>query len=120
VRRWMILASSILALSSVIAHADDSTLINKVKTNWRAQDGETAEQIFAMVASVAQFLPRGWEVGQKNDTGQPVFFSWAKHRGDKADDEYTITWEVAPDGTMKLDTPYAKPMELGWRALHYR
>lgn len=27
-----------------------------------------------------------------------------------------ITWEVAADGTMKVEPPYAKPMELGWQA----
>ncbi|OPY98951.1 nodulate formation efficiency C protein [Bradyrhizobium sacchari] len=110
------LTGFVLVLSSVSVHADDNALINKVKSTWRAQDGETAEQIIAKVAKVAHFVPRGWEVGQKTDMSEPVFLSWAKHRGDKADDEYTITWEVAPDGTMKVESPYAKPMELGWQA----
>lgn len=45
-----------------------------------------------------------------------MFFSWARHRTDRTDDEYTITWDVAPDGAMTLGPPYAKTMELGWRA----
>ncbi|MGY8635811.1 nodulate formation efficiency C protein [Bradyrhizobium sp. 14AA] len=97
-------------------HADDKALIEKVKSTWRAQNGETAEQIFAKASKVAHFVPKAWEVGQKTDAGESVFFSWAKHKADKSEDEFTITWEVAPDGTVKLDTPYAKPMELGWQA----
>ncbi|WP_245453965.1 nodulate formation efficiency C protein [Bradyrhizobium sp. AC87j1] len=98
------------------ARADDNPSIDKVRSTWRAQDGETAEEIFAKVSTVAHFVPRGWEVGRKTDTGEPVIFSWVKHRSDKPTDEYTVTWEVAPDGTMKLVAPYAKPMELGWQA----
>ncbi|MCA1393325.1 nodulate formation efficiency C protein [Bradyrhizobium sp. BRP20] len=96
--------------------ADDNPLIDKVRSTWRTEDGETAEEIFAKVARVAHFAPRGWEVGRKTDTGQRVVFSWAKHRSDKTTDENMVTWEVAPDGTVKLVTPYAKPMELGWQA----
>lgn len=114
--RQLILTGVVLMLSGVSVHADDNALINKVKSTWRAQSGETVEQIFAKVSKVAHFVPRAWEVGQKADLGDPVFFSWAKHRSDKPDDEYTITWEVASDGTMKLEPPYAKPMELGWQA----
>ena len=112
-------ATAGLALALAFAapvYADDATLIAKVKTNWRAQDGETVEQIFARAAKIAHFVARGWEVGQKSDAGEPVFFSWAKHKSDKPDDEYTITWYVADDGKIALDTPYAKTMELGWQA----
>jgi hypothetical protein len=106
-----------LGMVSVIAHADDKdNLIAKVKTTWRAQDGETAEQIIAKASMVAHFVPRGWEVGEKTDTGEPVVFSWVKHSADKAGDEYSISWEVASDGSMTLGPPYAKPMELGWQA----
>lgn len=109
-----------LAMAAVLAtttvHAEDNATIAKVKKAWRAQTGETAEQIFGKVSKVAHFVPRGWEVGQKTDAGEPIFFSWAKRRADKTDDEYTITWEVEPDGTMKVEPPYAKPMELGWQA----
>ncbi|WP_035688113.1 hypothetical protein, partial [Bradyrhizobium sp. Cp5.3] len=96
--------------------AYDDALIDKVKSTWRAQDGDTAEQIFAKVSTVAHFVPRGWDLGPKTDTGEFVVFSWAKRRSDEGKDEYTVTWEVAPDGTVKLVAPYAKPMELGWRA----
>ncbi|UWU80737.1 nodulate formation efficiency C protein [Bradyrhizobium huanghuaihaiense] len=105
-----------LALSPVSANADEAATIARVKSTWRAQNGETAEEIFGKVAKVAHFFPRGWEVGQKTDSGEPVFFSWAKNRNDKTDDEYTIAWEVTPDGAIKVGPPYAKPMELGWQA----
>ena len=105
-----------LAVAAGTACADDKATIAKVKSTWRAQDGETAEQIIAKVSKVAHFIPRGWEVA-KSDTGREVVtFSWAKHSSDKTGDEYTITWEVASDGTIILGPPYAKPMELGWRA----
>ncbi|WP_247365871.1 nodulate formation efficiency C protein [Bradyrhizobium sp. 156] len=96
--------------------SDGDALIDKVRSTWRAQDGETAEQIFAKVSMVAHFVPRGWELGPKTDTGELVVFSWAKRGSDEGKDEYTVTWEVAPDGKVKLVAPYAKPMELGWQA----
>ncbi|GLR91118.1 nodulate formation efficiency C protein [Bradyrhizobium iriomotense] len=112
---WLVLAGR-LAGSNDDVRADDSAVIDKVKSTWRAQDGDTAEQIFAKVSTVAHFVPRGWELGRKTDTGEPVVFSWAKHRADKTEDDNTITWEVAPDGTVTVVTPDAKPIELGWRA----
>jgi hypothetical protein len=114
--RLLILIGFALGLTTATAHADDKALIAKVKTTWRAQDGETAEQIIDKASKVAHFVPREWEVGQKSDVGEPVFLSWAKHRADKPDDEYTITWDVAPDGAITLGSPYAKTMELGWQA----
>ncbi|WP_246709053.1 MULTISPECIES: nodulate formation efficiency C protein [Bradyrhizobium] len=112
---WLVLTAG-LAAKGDGARADDNSQIDKVRSTWRAQDGETAEEIFAKVSTVAHFVPRGWEVGRKTDTGELVIFSWAKHRSDKKKDEYTVTWEVAPDGTMRLVAPHAKPMELGWQA----
>lgn len=113
--RYLIVIGFALALATGVAHADDKALIAKVKTTWRAQDGETAEQIIAKASKVAHFVPRGWEVG-KSDAGELVTFSWAKHSTDKPGDEYMITWEVAADGAMTLGPPYAKTMELGWQA----
>ncbi|WP_146101404.1 hypothetical protein [Bradyrhizobium sp. AC87j1] len=98
------------------ARADDNTSIDKVRSTWRAQDGETPEEIFAKVSAVAHFVPRGLKVVRRTDTGEPVVVSWAKHRSDKPKDEYTVTWEEARDGTSKLLAPYEKPMELGWQA----
>jgi hypothetical protein len=94
----------------------EEALISKVKSTWRAQDGESAEEIIAKASKVARFIPRGWEVGQKTEAGTPVIFSWARHRRDKTDDEYTIIWEVGDNGSMTLSLPYAKTMELGWQA----
>ncbi|WP_245508875.1 hypothetical protein [Bradyrhizobium nanningense] len=88
----LLIAASSPALAAV------ADIIAKVKSTWRSQDGETAEQIFANASKVAHFVPRGWEVGQKSDAGDAVFFSWAKHRSDKPDDEYIITFRSAPTG----------------------
>jgi hypothetical protein len=112
--RMLIIAGLAAALSAGFAHADDEALIAKVKTTWRAQDGETVEQILNKVAQVAHFIPRKWEVGQKNDAGEPVFLSWARHRTDKEDNERSITWHVAPDGS--VTAPNDREMELGWQA----
>ncbi|MCP3460348.1 nodulate formation efficiency C protein [Bradyrhizobium sp. CCGUVB23] len=111
---WLVLPDGLAGKDNGV-RADDA-LIDKVKSTWRAQDGETARQIFAQVSKVAHFVPRGWERGPKTDTGELVVFSWAKRRSGKGKGEYTVTWEVAPDDTVKLVAPYAKPMELGWQA----
>ncbi|MEH2488622.1 nodulate formation efficiency C protein [Bradyrhizobium sp. AZCC 2230] len=113
-RQIITLAVAVL-LTSLAARADDNATIAKVKSTWRAQDGETAEQIFAKVSKVAHFVPRGWEVDKTGGGQEAVTFSWARHSNDKSGDEYTIFWELAADGTMTLDPPYAKPMELGWQ-----
>jgi hypothetical protein len=112
--RYLILTGIALMLASAAVRADDKALIEKVKTTWRAQDGETADQIIGKAAKVAHFISRGWEV-DKAGGQEVVTFSWVKHSDDKTDDEYTINWEVAADGTMTLGPPYAKPMELGWQ-----
>jgi hypothetical protein len=102
-----------LALATAAANAEEQTAIAKVKSTWRAQDGETAEQIFAKASKVAHFIQRGWEVDKTGSGQEVVTFSWARHSNDKSGDEYTIFWETAADGTMTLGPPYAKPMELG-------
>lgn len=111
----MILTSIALIFPSIAVSADDKALIEKVKTTWRAQDGETADQIIAKASKVAHFVPRDWEVDKSGSGQEVVTFSWARHSNDKAGDEYTIFWEMATDGTITLDPPYAKPMELGWQ-----
>ena len=110
-----VITTSLFLVAATASQAADSAGIAKIKKEWRAQDGETAEQIFAKASKVAHFVPRGWELG-KTDSGEVVTFSWAKHSSDKTEDEYTITWEVAPDGAITVGPPYAKPMELGWQA----
>jgi hypothetical protein len=112
--RQVFLIGFALGLLSASAHADEKATI-KVKATWRAQDGETADQIIAKASKVAHFVPRGWEVDKTGSGQEVVTFSWARQINDKAGDEYTIYWEMAADGTMTLDPPYAKPMELGWQ-----
>jgi hypothetical protein len=112
--RRLVLIGFALAQAIATARADDTAFIAKVKTTWRAQDGETAEEIIGKASKVAHFIPRG-VVGKAGDA-QIVMFSWAKHRNDKTDDEYTIHLGVAADGTMTLGPYYAKPMELGGQA----
>ncbi|WP_316204205.1 nodulate formation efficiency C protein [Bradyrhizobium sp. SZCCHNS3051] len=114
--RSLIFVGFVVVLSIGGARADDNGIIDKVKT-WRAQDGETVEQIIAKTSRVAHFVPRGWDVAKTEGGDESVVFSWAKHKGDKADDEYTFGWDVAKDGKLTLGPPYAKPMELGWQAL---
>jgi hypothetical protein len=115
-KRTIIATLFALILSTGIARADDEALIAKVKTTWRAQDGETAEDIVTKAAKVAQFVPRKWEIVRNQDGNPGVLLSWAKHRTDKEGDEYSISWDVANDGTMTLGPRYAKTMELGWQA----
>ncbi|UEM11250.1 hypothetical protein J4G43_042820 [Bradyrhizobium barranii subsp. barranii] len=93
------------AITCKSVRADDNPLVDKVKSTWRAQDGETVEQITANVAKVAHFVPRTWGVARGIDQSEYVFLSWTWHRG-----------QVTPNGTIKIASTYAKPMELGWRA----
>jgi hypothetical protein len=95
---------------------EEKELIAKVKSTWRAQTGEAAEQIAAKVAKVAHFVPRQWDVAYGGDGSKSVVLSWARHRTDKEGEEYTISWDINPDGSLALGPPYAKPMELGWQA----
>jgi hypothetical protein len=95
---------------------EEKELIAKVKSTWRTQTGETAEQITAKVAKVAHFIPRQWDVAYGGDGSKSVVLSWARHRTDKEGEEYTISWDINSDGTLALGPPYAKPMELGWQA----
>ena len=109
--RMITLTSFAAMLMAGLARADDNALIAQVKAS-RAQNGETIERIIAKASKVAHFIPRGWEVGQKD---KDVIFSWARHSTDKEGDEFSIIWSVAPDGRITLDR-YAKPIELGWQA----
>jgi hypothetical protein len=78
------------ALPAVKPLSDEEAkeLIAKVKTTWRAQDGETVEAITTKVAKVAHFVPRGWDVAQGDDGSKSVVLSWARHQADKEGDEY--------------------------------
>jgi hypothetical protein len=128
IMRLSLLVGLFFIIATVVAHTEDQkptppisdseqrALIAKVKTTWRAQDGETIEEIIAQVAKVAQFIPRGWDVEQTNDGQKSVVLSWAKHPTDKEDDEYAIAWRTNADGPLTLSPPYAKPLELGWQA----
>ncbi|WP_246740229.1 nodulate formation efficiency C protein [Bradyrhizobium sp. LCT2] len=110
----LLTCSGVLAASDGV-RADDNTLVDKVKSTWRAQDGETLEQIISEVSKVAHFVPRSWGVAQEIDGGECVFFSWTRHRHDTLGG-HAITWKVAPDGAIKIASTYEKPMELGWQA----
>ncbi|MGJ5195205.1 nodulate formation efficiency C protein [Bradyrhizobium sp. HKCCYLRH1030] len=114
--RAIIIGIISIGIASAARAEDDSKLIQKVKTKWRAQSGEAAEEIIAKVSKVAHFVPRGWEVARSDDRDESVVFSWARRKTDKADDEFTFAWDVAKDGKLTLGPPYAKPLELGWQA----
>ncbi|WP_246510281.1 nodulate formation efficiency C protein [Bradyrhizobium glycinis] len=119
---WFCLSRSLIWLALLAAtgnsiRANDSALIERVKSTWRAQDGESIEQILSNVSKVAQFVPGTWGVARGIDHNEYVFVSWTRHREIKSDEQYVITWRIALDGTVELTSNYAKPMELGWRAL---
>ena len=95
--RHLVVIGFAFVLTTAIARADDKALIAKVKTIWRAQDGETAEQIIGKASKVAHFVPREWEVG-KSDAGDLVTFSWAKHRSDKEGDDIRSVGRWLPMG----------------------
>lgn len=119
---WLCLSLPLICLAELAAtsnsvRANDSALVERVKETWRAQDGETIEQIISKVSKVAQFVPRTWGVAEGIDRSEYVFMSWTRHRDNTSDEQYVITWKIAPDGTIKLASTYAKPIELGWRAL---
>ncbi|WP_245283280.1 nodulate formation efficiency C protein [Bradyrhizobium sp. WSM2793] len=118
---WFCLGGPLICLAALAAmsnsvRANDSPLVDIVKSTWRAQDGETIEQILSNVSKVAHFVPRTWGVAEL-DRNEYVFVSWTRHRDNKSDEQYVITWKIALDGTIELASTYAKPMELGWRAL---
>ncbi|WP_245570231.1 MULTISPECIES: nodulate formation efficiency C protein [Bradyrhizobium] len=119
---WFYLGRSLICLVGLAAtsnsvRANDNALVERVKSTWRAQDGETIEQIISNVSKVANFVPRTWGVAEGVDRNEYVFVSWTRHRANKSDEQYVITWKIAFDGTIELASTYAKPMELGWRAL---
>ncbi|MCP1838185.1 hypothetical protein ACVIHI_000446 [Bradyrhizobium sp. USDA 4524] len=118
---WFCLGRSLICLAGLAAtnsnvRANDSALVERVKSTWRAQDGETIEQIISKVSKVAHFVPRSWGVAEGIDRTEYVYFSWTRHQDNKSDEQYAITWKIATDGTIKLASPYAKPIEFGWRA----
>ncbi|WP_245326981.1 nodulate formation efficiency C protein [Bradyrhizobium sacchari] len=94
----------------------DSPLVEKLKSTWRAQDGETIEQVLSNVSKVAQFVPQMWGVAELGQ-GDFVFVAWTRHRNNESAEQYVITWKIGSDGAIELASTYAKPMELGWRAL---
>ncbi|WP_050386076.1 hypothetical protein [Bradyrhizobium pachyrhizi] len=106
-----------LAATSNDVRANDNALVERVKSTWRAQDGETIEQIISQVSKVAHFVPRSWGVAEGVDRTEYVYFSWTRHPDNKSDERYAITWKIATDGTIRVASTYTKPIELGWRAL---
>ncbi|WP_407185196.1 nodulate formation efficiency C protein [Bradyrhizobium centrosematis] len=118
---WLFLGAPLLCLAWPTAmgrgiRSVDSPIIERFKSTWRAQDGETLEQVISNVSKVAQFVPQMWGVAELGDNDF-VFVAWTRHRNNKSDEQYVITWKITPDGTTELASLYAKPMELGWRAL---
>ncbi|MGY3538326.1 hypothetical protein ACVIIY_002546 [Bradyrhizobium sp. USDA 4515] len=99
------------------ARAVESALVERVKSTWRARDGETIEHIVSKVSKVAQFVPRNWGIAESVDHTEYVYLSWTRHQDNRSDEHYVITWKVGTDGKIEVASPYAKPIELGWRAL---
>ncbi|WP_420969738.1 nodulate formation efficiency C protein [Bradyrhizobium sp. B120] len=119
---WFYLGRSLICLAALAAtsnnvRCDDNALVERVKSVWRAQDGDTIEHIISKVSKVAQFVPQTWGVAEGIDRTEYVYLLWTRHRNHKSDEQYVIAWKIAVDGTIKLASTYAKPIELGWRAL---
>ncbi|WP_342723725.1 nodulate formation efficiency C protein [Bradyrhizobium sp. B097] len=107
------------AVTSKGVCADHIPIVDKVKSTWRAQDGESVEQIISKVAKVAHFVRRTWGVARGIDRIEYVFLSWTRHRDHRSLEECVITWNVSAEGTIKIASTHAKPMELGWRAFAF-
>jgi hypothetical protein len=113
--RWPLLFAAFVTAIFGCAYAQGDSLIRRVETTWRAQDGATIDEILTRVAEAAHFVPRGWEARQKHDTEDFVSLSWARSQSDTRDDEHEITWDVSADGGMSLGPARWKTVELGWR-----
>jgi hypothetical protein len=50
-----------------ISDMEVKALVANVRTNWRAQDGETVEEITTRASKAAHFVPRRWDVVQTTD-----------------------------------------------------
>ncbi|MHC2440128.1 nodulate formation efficiency C protein [Bradyrhizobium sp. USDA 4451] len=116
------LCQSLIFLAGLVAAADsaragENALVERVKSTWRAQDGETIEHIVSKVSKVAHFVPRNWGIAEGIDHTEYVYLSWTRHQDNSSDEHYVITWKVGTDGKIEVASPYAKPIELGWRAL---
>ncbi|MGY3532262.1 hypothetical protein ACVISU_005030 [Bradyrhizobium sp. USDA 4452] len=48
------------ALTSNGVRANDNPLIHKVKSIWRAQNGQTVERIISKLSKVAHLVPQTW------------------------------------------------------------
>ncbi|MCP1850132.1 MULTISPECIES: nodulate formation efficiency C protein [unclassified Bradyrhizobium] len=105
-----------LAVTNSSARANEIPLVHNVKSTWRAQNGETVEQILSKVSKVAHLVPRSWGVARGADRSEYVFFSWTRHRDNRSHEVYVITWRFSSEGTPEIASTYAKPLELGWRA----
>ncbi|MCC8955182.1 nodulate formation efficiency C protein [Bradyrhizobium sp. Pear77] len=119
---WFCLHQSLICLAGLAAtsnslRASESVLVERVRSTWRAQDGETIEQIVSNVSKVAQFVPGNWGIAEGIDRTEYVYLSWTRHQDNKSDEHYVITWKIGTDGKIEVASPYAKPIELGWRAL---
>ncbi|MGY3443271.1 nodulate formation efficiency C protein [Bradyrhizobium sp. USDA 4473] len=104
------------AVSNSGVRLNDVPLVHKVKSIWRAQDGETVEQIISKVSKVAHLVPRSWGVARGADQSEYVFFSWTRHHDNRSHEVSVITWTCSSEGTPKIASTYAKSLELGWRA----
>ncbi|UGY00592.1 nodulate formation efficiency C protein [Bradyrhizobium quebecense] len=105
-----------LATTSNSVRANDNALVERVRSTWRAQDGETIEQITSKVSKVAQFVTQTWGGAEGVDRTEYVYLSWTRHHERASDEVYVITWKVASDGGIEVASTYAKPIELGWHA----
>ena len=99
----------------MLTDREENDLIAKFKKTWRAQDGESADEIVEKVRKVAQFFPREWSVAYTSAGQRSIVLSWSHHSTDDEGDGYSIGWDVNPDGSFVLEGGVDKTMELGWK-----
>ena len=92
--------------------------ILRVKHDWHASTGESAEQIIASAAKIAHFIPRRWDADRMDDGRIAVNMAWAEHKQDKSVDEHSMSWVIASDGSIEVTSSYAKTMVLGSAAFN--
>ncbi|WP_141343245.1 hypothetical protein [Bradyrhizobium sp. USDA 3458] len=84
----------------------------EVRSIWRPQS-ETVEQIISKVSKVAHLLPEPGDRWSSRKKANMSAFRGPGAPDNQSYEEYVITWKFSPDGTPKIASTSAKPMELG-------
>jgi hypothetical protein len=92
--------------------------ISAVRTRWRAESGESVDEIISKVGKVAHFIVRGgWGASRDSDEEVSVGFGFVRSKATPDDEALSIYWLIAPDGTAKVGGRGFHSIELGSKAL---